>query len=115
MTSFSVEASNIHTGEYETYGPFDGIPLLTYEFVRASDARDDHIFVWVDPPDIGDRDQNPHDYASWTDLEGERRFDGWRRIQSVESDNARQAALGVTHSEPVGPFWTDLAFVVHDQ
>ena len=105
MAKFRVHASNIHTGEYETYGPFAGPPILTYKMLRANEDEGPHyeIFSWYPQDTLGEGgDPNPHSYDSWTDQEGDLRFDGWRYMERRGHPNR------ITHTVPVGPFWTDL-------
>lgn len=96
---FMVHASNIHTDETETYGPFPGSPLFTYDFMRCSGEEnvpdDDHIFSYSDN---GDSTR-----GEWFDQEGAVRYDGWRRCYYRPID-ARRGNFGIEH----GPFWTDL-------
>jgi hypothetical protein len=106
MAEFIVHASNIHTGESQDYGPFAGPPQLTYELLRANEDEGPpfEIFQWFDPHDdvAGD-----HDYASWTDLEGNTRYDGWRHLERIV-DTTTGNTWHSSHLESDGPFWTDL-------
>lgn len=96
MQGFYVHASNIHTDESETYGPFPGQPAFTYEFMRSESddvPDDDHIFFYREPCvglDLG--------ADHWVDQEGEMRWDGWRRCYATDGQ------FGIER----GPFWTDL-------
>jgi len=93
--AFYVHASNIHNNEMETYGPFPGSALLTYEFLR--DGEGSHIFSYADPVFSDQAEEDDH----WTDQEGDTRYDGWRRCY----DTDRQFGYAT------GPFWTDLGIV----
>lgn len=111
---FWVMASNIQTGESQEYGPYPGPPGLTYELLRALGDEDQpaHIFMWIDPQDIGEG--NPHGYESWQgyiDEEGEdgAKYFGWREVRNVVTRRYPDGLPYLSHEEPVGPFWTDLA------
>lgn len=94
---FYVHASNIHSGEMQSYGPFPGQPGFTYEFLRCGEPMnppDDHIFSFAE-----DRPGHANDDLGWRDQEGDLRSDGWRRCYY------REGQFGLEH----GPYWTDLS------
>lgn len=103
--SFTVHALNVHTNASETYGPFPGTAQLTYEHLRETE-RGDEIFVYVDPQDIGATatDPNPHDYDTWRDAEDCLRFDGWRRVRRIPTDDGKYSVMDYADAH----FWTDL-------
>lgn len=108
---FWVIASNIHTSEAETYGPFAGPPQLTYELLRANEDEGPpyEIFQFSDAwyPALIDSDDPA--YSSWVDQEGDIRYDGWRALERKPIPGAPRSSS--TH--PVGPYWTDL--VIHTE
>lgn len=109
--TFHVHAQNIHTGENQWYGPFTGLPTLTYDLLRAS-CRDneapEELFgfdtAWY--PNV--HGSNSPDYASWIDQDGDIRYDGWRHLTRHTRDNAK-----TSHNHPDKHYWTDLVIVVN--
>lgn len=113
---FWIIASNIHTSQFQRYGPYTWPPRLTYDGLQSNIQKDQHfqIFGWHDPQDTGNviRDTdgilvNEHGYDYWRDSDGEYRYDGWRENRQV-IDKRAPDGLQFSHIEPVGPFWTDL-------
>jgi hypothetical protein len=113
---FWVEALNSHTQENERFGPFEGFAQLTFEnLIRANNENGpEFLFTWVDPQDTegANGDPNPHGYESWTGIEGDTRFYGWRR--SHEVIDKRYEHGHSSHQELRGPFYTDLT-IVHER
>lgn len=113
--AFYVHAGNVHTDELETYGPFPGLPQLTYEFLRDSDGA--HLFIFADPTVDDEKLANLHTDRDnpceakdhWHDQEGEVRLDGWRRCYE---DHPSEGGAGGAFGIPEGPFWTDLSISV---
>lgn len=114
-SQFWVIASNIHTDEAKTYGPFAGPPQLTYELLRANEDKGPpfEIFQFSNAwyPDL--IDSNDPAYSSWVDQEGDIRYDGWRALQLVTDFVGPDGRATQAHTEPVGPYWTDL--VIHTE
>jgi hypothetical protein len=96
-TNFYVHASNIHTDEFQQYGPFPGEPGLTYELLRC----------WSDEGHPMDGDHLFEFRENWRDAtfrhdDGENVRYGWRR--TYQHWNTYHTG----HDEPDGPLWTDL-------
>lgn len=98
-TYFYVHASNIHTDDAHSYGPFPGNPALTYEFLRcfgddAPGMDGAHIFAF------NEERTDAHFHTG----DGQRATWGWRRCHDGEGSFGNER----------GPIWTDLMIEPHE-
>lgn len=115
--AFMVHAVNMQEGTSNTYGPFPGVPHMTYTFIRCVGhddlmPPDDHIFVWQDNDHLEEADPNdgyPPATEGWVGDSGTFIASGWRRcFHTTDPNDPRRGNFGV----PAGPFWSDLTFQI---